>query len=107
MTPGTTGPLILTVGVEDHGRHGTVPDGGYYDPSIIPYMFWQFFHKWSDLTPDQQTGIVVYLRSLKPKAQSGKFNFGGMMPGGGPPPGFDAGGATNDAGTSGSDASAE
>jgi hypothetical protein len=32
MTPGTTGPLILTVGVEDHGRHGTVPDG---DPDVI------------------------------------------------------------------------
>ncbi len=69
--------------------HGIIPDGGYYDSTIIPYRFWQILHKWSDIaTPDQQKAIVVYLRSLTPAPQTGKFNFGGFMPGGGGPPGM-------------------
>jgi hypothetical protein len=35
-------------------------------------------HQWSDITPDQQKGIVVYLRSLPPAAQKGAVNFGGF-----------------------------
>lgn len=88
--------------------NGIIPDGGYYDPTIIPYRFWQFFHKWRDIsTPDQQKAIVVYLRSLTPKKQDGHLDFNGLMPGGnmmpppmddsGPPPTDDAG--ETDAGT--------
>lgn len=70
--------------------HGIIPDGGYYDPSIIPQQYWQFFHKWADLTPAQQKGMVVYLRSLTPTAQNGKADFGGAFGRdggfGGPPP---------------------
>jgi hypothetical protein len=76
--------------------NGIIPDGGYFDESIIPYQYWQYFHKWRDLTPEQQTGMVCYLRSLTPAAQTGKVDFGGAFggdgggfgqPGGGTPPG--------------------
>jgi len=59
--------------------NGIIPDGGYYDSTIIPYEYWQFFHKWRDLTDAQQKGIVVYLRSLTPSAQNGKLDFGGAF----------------------------
>ena len=90
--------------------HGIIPDGGYYDSTIVPYRFWQILHKWSDIaTPDQQKAIVVYLRALTPAPQTGKFNFGGIMPGGGmmmPPPTDDSGPpATDDGGTTDTDAS--
>ena len=72
--------------------NGIIPDGGYYDQSIIPYQFWQFFHKWKDIsTPDQQKAIVVYLRSLTPAKQDGKFDFGGIMRMMPPPPADDSG----------------
>jgi hypothetical protein len=54
---------------------GVVRDGGYFDPSIISYQNWQIFHQWKDITPDQQTGIVVYLRSIPPAAQMGIVDF--------------------------------
>jgi hypothetical protein len=57
--------------------NGIIPDGGYYDNTILPYMYWQFFHKWRDMSPTEQKGIVVYLRSLTPAPQSGKLDFGG------------------------------
>jgi hypothetical protein len=85
--------------------NGIIPDGGYYDPSILPYRFWQFFHKWRDMTPDQVKGIVCYLRSLEPAKQDGHLDFNGiMMRGGGPPPMMEAGpsdeaSTTDDAGT--------
>ena len=79
--------------------NGIIPDGGYYDPSIIPLQYWQFFHKWRDLTPAQQKGIIVYLRSLTPVPQSGMTDFGGAFrrDGGmmGPPPMGDDGGGTD------------
>jgi hypothetical protein len=56
---------------------GVVPDGGYFDPTIVPYRVWQRFHQWSDITPDQQKGIITYLRSLTPTGQTGSSNFGG------------------------------
>ena len=62
-------------------RNGTVPDGGYFDPSIVPYDRWQQFHKWS-MTDDEAKGIVVYLRSLTPTPQDGASNFGGHFDGG-------------------------
>lgn len=56
---------------------GVVPDGGAYNPNIIPYQFWQAFHTWSDIsTPAQQKGMVVYLRSLAPADEEGGLNFG-------------------------------
>jgi hypothetical protein len=83
--------------------NGIIPDGGYYDSTIIPYRFWTFFHRWTDMTPQQQKGIIVYLRSLEPTPQSGKFDFGGLreagVGGGGPPP------STGDDSGSGEDSS--
>lgn len=79
---------------------GVVPDGGYFDPTVIDsrcdgggtcaaraYQRWQGFHQWTDITPDQYKGIVVYLRSLQPASQGGSSNFGGRRDGGGPPKG--------------------
>ncbi len=56
--------------------HGEFPDGGYFDTSIVMYPAWQNFHRWADITPDQQRGIIVYLRSLTPVSQTGEVNFG-------------------------------
>jgi hypothetical protein len=82
---------------------GIIPDGGTYDPTILPYMYWQFFHRWADLSSDEQIGMVGYLRSLTPESQGGKFDFGGIMPPPGMgPPSDDAGGTPT-----GDDASTE
>jgi hypothetical protein len=56
--------------------HGQFPDSGYFDPTIVPYVTWSAFHRWSDITTDQQRGIIVYLRSLVPAPQKGEPNFG-------------------------------
>jgi hypothetical protein len=48
-----------------------VPMDGYFDNNVIPIFIWQFFHKWTDITGDTQKGVVVYLRSLVPKPQTG------------------------------------
>jgi hypothetical protein len=56
--------------------HGQFPDGGFFDTSIVPYQAWMGFHRWADITPDQQRGIIVYLRSLTPAPQKGSANFG-------------------------------
>ena len=55
---------------------GIVPDGGYFDDSIVPYEVWHNFHQWS-MTTEEQQGIIVYLRSLTPAPQNGSANFGG------------------------------
>ena len=48
-----------------------------YDTSFLPYEYWHGFHTWTDIaTPDQQRGMVVYLRSLKPVDEEGGVNFG-------------------------------
>ena len=70
---------------------GTVPDGGYFDPTIVSYRQWQAFHRWTDIQDDQLLGIIVYLRSLTPTAQNGSANFGGRRDGGQMGPG-DGGG---------------
>jgi hypothetical protein len=93
--------------------NGQIPDGGYFDPTVLvpncdagtvyggPNMpkcmteafgRWHSFHQWVDITADEQPGIVCYLRSLAPKPQDGTSNFGGGHHrdgggGGGPPPG--------------------
>jgi hypothetical protein len=54
--------------------HGTIPDGGYYDPTIFNYKYWHQLHTWWDIdTPDKQVGMNAYLRSLTPKEQTGCF----------------------------------
>jgi hypothetical protein len=55
---------------------GTFPPGAYFDNSIVAYPVWQTWHKWADITPDEQPGIIVYLRSLTPAPQKGAPNFG-------------------------------
>jgi hypothetical protein len=83
--------------------NGEVPDGGYFDPSVLDgllhqtcddagtnvgpswpdcaqkaYMAWQSFHQWTDIDPTMQLpGVICYLRSLAPQAQNGTSNFGG------------------------------
>jgi hypothetical protein len=59
---------------------GVVPTGGYFDTSIVSYAEWQGFHKWD--VGDSPQGVVVYLRSLTPAAQTGEANFGGRFDGG-------------------------
>jgi hypothetical protein len=69
---------------------GEIPDGGYFDPAVInsrcdggatctqmAMQLWHSFHQWSDITPDQYPGIIVYLRSIQPIQQNGTSNFGG------------------------------
>ena len=86
--------------------NGNVPDGGYFDPSVInpacdggaactaqAYQVWHSFHQWNDIASDQIPGVICYLRSLTPSSQGGTSNFGGPRgrrdggPGGGRPPG--------------------
>jgi len=57
-----------------------VPKGGYFDTTIVSYARWQTFHKWN--VGDSAKGLVVYLRSLTPAAQTGVPNFGGRYDGG-------------------------
>lgn len=56
--------------------HGTFPPNAFFDWSIVPYPSWQGFHQWADIMPDQQKGIITYLRSLTPVVQRGSVNFG-------------------------------
>jgi hypothetical protein len=54
--------------------NGTIPPGGYFDNSIIPYCDWHAAHTWQDIsTPAEQKGMLSYLRSLTPQEQVGCF----------------------------------
>ena len=55
--------------------HGDFPDGGFFDTTVANPVAWHGFHQWSDIQPDQQRGIITYLRSLTPSAQKGSANF--------------------------------
>jgi hypothetical protein len=55
---------------------GDFPDGGFFDKTIVSYSAWHNFHRWADITSDQQRGIITYLRSLTPRDQRGQVNFG-------------------------------
>jgi hypothetical protein len=79
-TPEQTGGFSDTQ-LQNIFMNGMIPDGGYFDPNIVTYAQWQSFHKW-DMTADEAKGIIVYLRSLTPTAQTGTSNFGGMFDGG-------------------------
>jgi hypothetical protein len=56
--------------------NGTFPPNAFFDWSIVTYPAWQNFHRWADIMPDQQKGIITYLRSLTPVVQKGTVNFG-------------------------------
>jgi hypothetical protein len=71
---------------------GDFPDGGYFDNTIVNYDAWHNFHRWADITSDQQKGIITYLRSLTPRDQKGAVNFGAFDTE--PDSGDDAGDAT-------------
>ncbi len=72
-------------------NNGIVPDGGYFDPTVIiascdggpactaqAYNTWHTFHQWQ-VPVEDQPGLVCYLRSLTPAPQNGlsDINFGG------------------------------
>jgi hypothetical protein len=44
----------------------------------VPLAIYQWFHTWM-ASPEEQMGLVVYLRSLAPESQ-GMLDFGGLMP---------------------------
>ena len=65
-------------------RNGAFPGGATdpnFDSSIVMYPTWSAFHKW-DMSDDEAKGVIVYLRSLTPQAQTGASNFGGRFDGG-------------------------
>jgi len=73
--------------------HGEFPDGGYFDTKVANYAAWHNFHRWADITADQQRGIITYLRSLTPVYQKGSINIGAfddLDSGGGDDTGSDA-----------------
>jgi hypothetical protein len=55
--------------------HGNFPDGGFFDTRVANPFAWHNFHQWADIKPDQQRGIITYLRSLTPAVQKGQANF--------------------------------
>ena len=72
--------------------NGQVPEGGYFDPTVLvpscdggatctaqALGIWHYFHRWSDITPAELPGVICYLRSLTPQAQTGMSNFGGFF----------------------------
>ncbi len=72
--------------------NGQVPEGGYFDPSVLmpgcdggptctaqAKGIWHYFHRWSDITPEELPGVIRYLRSLTPQSQTGMSNFGGFF----------------------------
>jgi hypothetical protein len=64
---------------------GQLPEGAYFDDTIVPRQQWSNFHRWT-MTPEQATAMVIYLRSLTPESQKGsRADFGGrvMRPDGG------------------------
>jgi hypothetical protein len=83
--------------------HGTFPPGAYFDTSIVTYPAWMNFHRWDDITSDQQKGIIVYLRSLTPAPQKGMVNFGAFDQDSGNGVAGDEAGGGDDAGDAGDD----
>jgi hypothetical protein len=72
---------------------GMLPEGAYFDDTIVSRQQWSQFHRWT-MTTDQAAAMVVYLRSLTPESQKGtRADFGGrrMFPDGGAPPGMGPG----------------
>jgi hypothetical protein len=59
-------------------RQGQVPSGGYFDKTIVDQTTWSGFHQWQ-MTDEELRGLLVYLRGLAPKPQTGSANFGGKL----------------------------
>jgi hypothetical protein len=60
--------------------NGTVPPGGYFNTTLLPYCDWHQFHTWRDIsTPAEQTGMLSYLRSLTPQEQVGCLELFDLM----------------------------
>lgn len=76
-------------------QNGVVPDGGYFDTSIVSYQRWQRLHHWQ-FAPEDVKGVIVYLRSLTPMPQMGSSNFGGFGGDGGFGPRFDLSSGSTD-----------
>jgi hypothetical protein len=71
-----------TGGFSDQALVGIFHDGTdpTYDTSYLPYEYWHAFHTWTDIaTPEQQKGIITYLRALKPVEDMGGVNFGQLQ----------------------------
>ena len=50
--------------------NATIPDGGTFDNTIVQYCVWHQAHLWRDIdTPEKQTGMRAYLRSLTPQGR--------------------------------------
>jgi hypothetical protein len=63
-----------------------LPEGAYFDESIVQKEIWMMFHRWK-MEGEQEQGIIAYLRSLTPTGQTGQFSFGNLRPDGGFPDG--------------------
>jgi hypothetical protein len=101
-------PSLACTNCHDNGKqdveHTPQQAGGYSDDDLVKIMTqatkpegvpmrvvtqeqWSKFHKWS-MSPDEQKGLIVYLRSKTPKSQ-GEVDFGDILhahkggPGGG------------------------
>ena len=61
-----------------------LPEGAYFDEGIVSKEIWMSFHKWK-MEGEQRQGIIAYLRSLTPSAQTGEFSFESLRPDGGFP----------------------
>jgi hypothetical protein len=86
---------------------GIWPAHDTFDSNIVRQAAWMNFHRWADITPDQQRGIIVYLRSLTPAGQKGAKNFGAFDDSGGAPAAvvdIDAAMALDDGGSADGDA---
>jgi hypothetical protein len=59
-------------------RNGMFPSPDDFDTTVqgLTLQMWERFHHWA-VTDEQSKGVVVYLRSLTPTAQTGAANFGG------------------------------
>ena len=65
-------------------RNGAFPAGAAdpnFDAKIVMYDIWSGISQ-VDMTDDEAKGLIVYLRSLTPQAQTGAANFGGRFDGG-------------------------
>jgi hypothetical protein len=93
-------------------RNGMFPSPDDFDTTVqgLSLQQWSRFHHWM-VTDEETKGLVIYLRSLTPAAQTGASNFGGGMFGDGgfrrrgdgggggmvpPPPGVGADAAVSD-----------
>ncbi|MCU1283522.1 MAG: hypothetical protein JWM53_7068 [bacterium] len=56
--------------------NGVLPVQDQSNSLFVSPMFFKSFHTWTVTSPDEQAGLIAYLRSLKPQAQ-GSLDFGG------------------------------